>query len=642
MTIQRKLQINILLLLIFASIISVVFVVRSNKVRQAENVLFGISSVGRETILLYSLTQNYVVDPTTENENAWLAEHAKIQQILNDPVFDSYETHEPHLILKMISNTALSLFTEISESKNNKDLRVRLESKILLHSKSFTQESARLEQAVFADAETIRQQSSVIFFVLLELLFAVATVILVLNARTVLRPIAKLTSAVRRIEGGDYSVRAPASSRDEVGELGAAFNGMAEKVLRRTMDLESINKKDQLLVETLNNRVRELEEARRAMANLLQDFEEERKLLEEANIKDEALLENIGDGVIAVDKDKKIILINRVAEYLLGIKRHDVLGKNYYDIFANETADGKKVEEPDRPITKVLVAGQKYVTPLSHAPFYYYIKKDGTKFPVSITVTPVIVNGETVGAIDIFRDITKEREIEKLRMDFLALASHQLRTPLSGTKWLIETMKRGITGAVSKKQKEYLDQIYQTNERMIALVYDMLDVLRLESGGSIVEKKKVSVADVFNKVVSSLEHVIQKQEVVVRNATKSNQELSIDTDPEMLGGILEELMSNAIEYSQKRESIVFEAREEDDSLLLSVSDHGIGIPKDERARISERFYRASNAKEFRPEGTGLGLYRANLLATKLNADITLESDVGKGTTFFVRIPKVAM
>lgn len=385
----------------------------------------------------------------------------------------------------------------------------------------------------------------------------------------------------------------------------------------------------------LNLRISELEDARKAMANLLEDFEMEQKALSETNAKDEALLESMGEGVIATDEEGRVIVISRVALGLLGITRAAAIGKPFFETFVLCDADGNHVGDALQPISLTL---SLRIT--STSADYIVVRRDGATFPAVITTTPVLIRGKLSGAIVVFRDIAREKEIEKLRVDFLSLASHQLRTPLSGTKWLIETIQRGIIGKLNPKQKIYLDNLYQINERMIGLVADMLNVLMIEGGSVLIKKQNVPVHKIYEELQLMMGPAAHTKGVMLRNAFKNKTSLVVvNSDPQILRSILESFVGNAINYSQHEQEVIFDAAEEATTVIFFVKDSGIGIPKGEQVRIFERFYRASNAKVQKPDGTGLGLYTAFLLAQKIGAKISFESKDTEGTTFYLQVPK---
>jgi PAS domain S-box-containing protein len=208
------------------------------------------------------------------------------------------------------------------------------------------------------------------------------------------------------------------------------------------------------------------------------------KATRETVAKDEALLASIADGVIAVDSEGKIILFNHAASLMTGWKKSEVIGRKWYEIL-RKTDEKDNYIPPEKSAIYLALHSGKISTSVSS---YYYLRKDGAKFPVSRAVSPVIIGGKTVGAIDVFYDITYERELAQAKNDFLSLASHQLRTPLSAMKWTLEMMMDDAD--LKEKQKQLLQDVYGSNERLIALVNSLLDAMRIEAGKLTVNKKK--------------------------------------------------------------------------------------------------------------------------------------------------------
>lgn len=655
MNIKQRVQLNTSVILIIIAVIAGVFFVRSLSLQQTQARMGILSEITRETVLLSSKTQDYINFPSIENQVAWRALQRKIQSTLYGSSLSTYKDHVAFRVMFQSNNAIKALFEEITQTAKSPSGSMRqekLQTDILSHVKNFVAASATMEKIIVSENALAERRTSLALFIVLEILFAVAVGVGVYMMKTVSDPLSKLISTVKRVAGGNVSGQAPIKGEDEIATLGREFNSMWARISSQTKELKEEKAKDEVVVNKLGQRIIELEDARKAMANLLQDFDEDQRNLAEGKAKDDAFLENIGDGMIVVDKDKKIMIINKAAENLLELKREDVLGKRYDEVFQNQDMQGNLIPPERRPITYVLETGNAFRFPrvegevsstrkaaqVNSEPVFY-VRKSGTKFPVALIITPVVVSGEIIGAVDIFRDITKEKEIEKLRIDFLALASHQLRTPLSGVKWLVETIRRGITGEINPKQKEYLDQIYGANERMIALVYDMLDVLKLESSDTPINKSTILVTMVYKDLLAALSANLKKEGRVVHDLLKEDSPIEVETDVELLKLIMECFVSNALHYSIVGQEVFIDAKEEADSVVLSVKDDGIGIPKVESNRIFEKFYRASNAKEYIPEGTGLGLYRATLIAEKIHAEITFESIEGKGTTFYLKLPK---
>lgn len=359
---------------------------------------------------------------------------------------------------------------------------------------------------------------------------------------------------------------------------------------------------------------------------------ETQKNTEYIRLQCENFLDKVIDGVIAVDINGDIIFVNYAAERMLGWKSKEIIGKPLVNICTIFDEKGNKISKDKRPAS---IALSKKIPVQSSSCFY--IRKDKTIFPVDLTVAPVIEKKKFIGAINTFRDITKEKEVEKLRLDFLMLASHQLRTPLSGIKWMIETMRRGAVGDLSQKQREYLDKVYIINERMIKIVSEMFKVLNWESGIIAVVKTKISVEKICHDTFLLMRQVAKDAGILLQCNTK-NKEI-IETDPQIVSTILNYLVENAIDYSHSSNKVSIDAKSKGKDMIFSVKDNGIGIPKQEQGRIFERFYRASNAKYFKPNGTGLGLNIARTIAQNMGGEISFKSEEKKGSTFYLRIPK---
>jgi PAS domain S-box-containing protein len=450
---------------------------------------------------------------------------------------------------------------------------------------------------------------------------------------TVTKRLKKIILVLQKMAIGDFSenIKIP-QKEDEFTELLVAVDLMAD-------DLREISKKESEKTKELADKVKDLENTRSALLNVTEDASAKSRELAEAKSKNEAILASIADGCIAVNNKGEIILMNQMAQDMLGYTSKESIGKQWYKILHRQDKNGNPISPEKGAIRAALSSSSTTTTTTTVAISSYYLRKDGTTFPISRTVSPITLQGKIIGAVNVFRDITREKEIEKIRMDFLSLASHQLRTPLSGTKWLIETMQKGITGKLNSKQKEYLDNIYQVNERLIKLVSDMLNVLMLESGVAVIKKEKVSLDKLCEELFLTMEPAARNKGIKLCCALKNQPLLWLETDSQILRNILECFISNAISYSHQGQEVVLDAKEESLTVVFSVKDSGIGIPKEEQSKMFEKFYRTSNAKEFKPDGTGLGLYIASMLARKLGGKIYFESEEGKGSVFYVKMLK---
>jgi len=188
---------------------------------------------------------------------------------------------------------------------------------------------------------------------------------------------------------------------------------------------------------------------------------------------------------------------------------------------------GNQIPKNEYPVTIALRG--TITTTTTTGPSYFYARRDGTKFPVSINVTPVIVDNKIIGAIDVFRDITKEKDIDKAKNEFVSLASHQLKTPPTAIKMLTERLLGDKMGKLEKNQKEYLTDIRYSNQRMIDLVNALLNVSRIELGAFIIQVNEKDACAIMQSILDELKSVIDKQQLKVKTiAPKNNILLMLD------------------------------------------------------------------------------------------------------------------
>lgn len=393
---------------------------------------------------------------------------------------------------------------------------------------------------------------------------------------------------------------------------------------------------------------KELKDAKIAAQNVLEDLQVEREKLAEAKAKDEALLESIGDGVVATDQDGKIILINRAAERMLGWKAPQVMGKLLTEVLLIVDKKGNQIPEAEQPTTSAL-RGITTTTDSS----YYYTRKDGTRFPISITVTPVVVENKINGAIDVFRDITREKEIDRAKSEFVSLASHQLKTPPTAIKLLVERILSGKVGPLTEKQREYFNDIQSSNQRMIDIVNVLLSVSRIEMGTFVMEPSKKDMCALVQNVVTELEMVIHNKKIHLERAFPENS-MMVSLDESLFRMVMDNLIMNAVNYTQEGGKIRISCKQvnrgrtlgkktlQENSYVASVADNGYGIPKKQQSNLFTKFFRANNAREKHPDGTGLGLYIIKSILDNVGGLLWFTSEENKGTTFYVAIPVTGM
>ncbi len=344
-----------------------------------------------------------------------------------------------------------------------------------------------------------------------------------------------------------------------------------------------------------------------------------------------ALLGSIGDGVVATDEKGRVIFLNRAATEMTQWKMEDAAGKSWNESVAAEDERGVPVPLEKRTITQALKSGQLIRTK------YCYARKDGSKFSASSTANPVMIDGGISGVILTFRDITKEREIDRAKTEFVSLASHQLRTPLATVNWYTEILLSGDVVKPAPEQEKYLKEIYAANQRMTELINALLNVSRIELGAFVYNRELIDFNQIIDGIVSDLALKIQAKKINFDKKIDSSLR-EIVSDARNLEIILANLLSNAVKYTPSGGQIKLVAAKDGDDLVFSVADNGYGITVGQQARVFEKFFRADNVREKDTEGTGLGLYIVKALVSRMGGQISFESVENKGTTFHVSIP----
>jgi len=362
--------------------------------------------------------------------------------------------------------------------------------------------------------------------------------------------------------------------------------------------------------------------------------------LEKEKNKVDAILHAIGDGVFVVDRDYKIVMFNDAAAAISGFTSQDALGKRYDKIlrFVNEK-DGKS---DDEFIRRVMTTGT-----IKEMPRYTtLIRKDGKKIPVADSAAPVKdKHGRVSGCVVVFQDFTKEREIDRAKSEFVSLASHQLRNPLTYINWLIQAILDGDTGKLNKEQEEYFEKIYRSIKLMVNLVDQFLDVSRIELGTFVAKSKPTSIMEITESVFDELSAQIQEKKLNIEKNYSKNVPV-VNIDPKIARIVLQNLLSNSVKYTPHDGTIITEIylkedperREQNKHIVIKVSDTGCGIPKYQHSKVFTKLFRADNVIKKEEDGSGIGLYITKTLIERIGGRIWFESEEGEGTTFYVELP----
>lgn len=400
-------------------------------------------------------------------------------------------------------------------------------------------------------------------------------------ARQFVLPLRSMTRVVEAIAAGDYERRVRSSSEDEIGRLARAFDAMAQELGLR---LETIT--------TERNRM-------------------------------QAILSGMVEGVVAVDRDERVVHINRVAERILRVAVRGAAGSPIWEL--------TRLEEVHGVLARAMSGGQK-VREVLH--------RGGAldEQHIEMEASPLFDGrGKVVGAVLVLHDVTELRSLENIRRDFVANVSHELKTPLTAIRGLVETLLEDADMDPGVRDR-FLVRVHEQTMRLSALVVDLLALSRLES------ERELDLEDV--DLCALVRECWGEQQVPAEHARIQleldlpDRAVNLAGDQEDLRQMVNNLVDNAIKYTPAGGRVGVRLRVVGDRARLEVWDTGIGIEPADQERIFERFYRVDKARSRELGGTGLGLSIVKHVALKHRGALALESAPGQGTTFSIELPVV--
>ncbi len=394
-------------------------------------------------------------------------------------------------------------------------------------------------------------------------------------ARRGSRPLQELTAGAERLAAGDYGHKVYAVGRDEVGTLARTFNEMSERLAAQ-------------------------------FAQVAEDRQQLRMILS-----------GMIEGVVALDADQRILFANERAGQLLEFQPQAMTGRKLWEVVRRRALQDvvrRALDDPD--------------------PYQQELIWEGTTAK-SLTVHAARLPGfPSRGAVLVLHDTTELRRLERLRQEFVANVSHELKTPLSVIKAYVETL---LEGAVDDPEHRgpFLRMIAEQADRLQALILDLLSLARIESGTEAFDFQAVALGP---PVAACLERNRARAEAKNQSLEASGDGLAVWADEEAINQILDNLVDNALKYTPAGGRIGIRWRVEEGQVCLEIDDTGIGIPDQDLPRIFERFYRVDKARARELGGTGLGLSIVKHLVQAMRGTISATSRVGEGTKFFIRLP----
>ncbi len=414
-----------------------------------------------------------------------------------------------------------------------------------------------------------------------------ATLLALKFTQSITTPLNQLISVSNDIANGNYKRQVSIKSKDELGQLALTFNEMAGKLDSTIADLK------------------------------------------DKNLKFDSIMNSMTNGFVAVDKSFRIILINRIACELLGIRNEngimdemDLIGKNIMEVIRNNHVY--------RLLKQVIEDGTPSVSEISIRVPEERIFRIYSAPIKSSTVEPV-----NSGGILSIIDITNIKKLEQIRTEFVSNVTHELKTPLTSIRGFVETLRGGALEDPEVAGK-FLDIIDIEAERLTMLINDILQLSEIESGQKDNNIRSHSLADIIEETVSILQGTADKKNITINVEVEPQIKMTANRD--RIKQMLINLIDNAIKYNSEGGTVTVRAENTGGRIVIKVKDTGIGIAKEHQSRIFERFYRVDKGRSRSMGGTGLGLSIVKHIVNLYNGDISVDSDSGKGTEFTIRLP----
>lgn len=358
-----------------------------------------------------------------------------------------------------------------------------------------------------------------------------------------------------------------------------------------------------------------------ALLNILEDIEEARARAVEEKNKTLAIITNFTDGLLVFDKENKLLLINPVAEKFLALESAGVINKSLFGIVGVPRL--KLIMEPLKNLNKKIFREE------------IQINKDLT---LELSTVPISREREAIGTLVILHDITREKLVEQMKTEFVSLAAHQLRTPLSAIKWTLRMILDGDLGKTTEEQRDFLEKTYSSNERMIDLINDLLNVTRIEEGRYLYGLTFFQFEELLEEIMNNYKSEIKRKDINFEIEKPEKKMPMIRADMEKIELAVSNLLDNAVRYTPSGGKIKIVLSHDKEKINFSIKDSGIGVPGDQQKRLFTKFFRGANAIRIETEGSGLGLFIAKNVVEAHGGKIGFESEENKGSTFHFDLP----
>ncbi len=371
-----------------------------------------------------------------------------------------------------------------------------------------------------------------------------------------------------------------------------------------------------------------------SVSNSVKQLGDSKREAEFEKAKTDAIITYLSDGLIMLDSQCRVALVNPLAEKFLGIKERDVLGLDVRSESINiELKDFFRVAHWC-PKTSEKITNQVFREEIS-------LGDQNQRYLKIQTSTATNKYGKLIGFVKVLHDITREKRLDEMKSDFISIASHQLKTPLSTMKWNLEVLQKGFAGKSTPEQGKIIAQTNEANEHLVKIVKDLLDVSQIEQGKIKPNLTLNSLIETTKEVASEYDLLADKRNIeFITNLP--NKDIKFYFDTKSIKTVLTNLVDNAIKYTEGHGvvtlSLEYEPKNNPKQAKLSVTDTGIGISPDEQKQLFVKFYRGRSATKQKIGGTGLGLYIAKNIIDLHHGKLEVQSTKGKGSTFSIYLP----
>ncbi len=429
-------------------------------------------------------------------------------------------------------------------------------------------------------------------------------------------------------KGGDID-------RDQVAYLQefmqSSLSQLKKSSITRKIDVSKGTEEYIKKLESLTKQNTELAKSKEELSQLVLKLEKQQKLLQLEQAKTTAIINAIPNGLLASSRDGNIFLVNKETEKLLGLDSDKLLGRFISQVLPSQE-NSSTDSNPNTSLSKA-IEGERITRVFS-----YESPIDKQKVTIEDTSNPIKVDNDIVGIVNIIRDKTQEQETERAQKEFVSIASHQLRTPITSIKWNAELLLSADN--LSQDLKDAADDIYKENNRMEKLVNALLNLSRIDLGTIKFVTKEINIIEYIDTLLKTLNSEIVKKNLNIQKDISINT--PIINDPVYTDIIIGNIVYNAVKYTPPNRNISIKAYTitEKNSVHIEIADNGLGIPASQQAQIFGRLFRADNAKNSQTDGNGLGLYVVKKLVEAMSGNVWFQSEENKGTTFFIELPLV--